>query len=73
MDSVLRNSLDNHEILDEVRVNDLSEIRDDPSTFYFQELQSAHTFPTTMISMDMTLMHSKVSFVDQIPQLLRDK
>ncbi|CAF3392312.1 unnamed protein product [Rotaria sp. Silwood1] len=73
MDSVLMNSLDNHEILDEVRVNDLSEIRDDPSTFYFQELQSAHTFPTTMISMDMTLMHSKVSFVDQIPQLLRDK
>ncbi|CAF0780062.1 unnamed protein product [Rotaria sordida] len=73
IDSVLMNSLDNHEILDEICGNDLSEVRDDPSTFYFQEFQSAHTFPTTMISMDMTLANSKVSFVDQIPQLLRDK
>ncbi|CAF1454477.1 unnamed protein product [Rotaria sordida] len=73
IDSVLMNSLDNNEILDEICSNDLSEVRNDPSTFYFQELQSALTFPTTMISMDMTLMNSKVSFVDQILQLLRDK
>ncbi|CAF4276045.1 unnamed protein product [Rotaria sp. Silwood2] len=73
IDSLLMNSFDNHETLDEACNNDLSEVRDDPSTFCFQELQSAHTFPTTMISMDMTLMHSKVSFIDQIPQLLRDK
>ncbi len=26
-----------------------------------------------MVSMDLTLMHSKISFVDHIPQLLRDK
>jgi len=26
-----------------------------------------------MVSMDMTLINSKISFVDQIPQLLRDK
>ncbi len=26
-----------------------------------------------MVSMDMTLLHSKISFVDYIPQLLREK
>ncbi|UJR36803.1 hypothetical protein I4U23_029517 [Adineta vaga] len=74
--SVLDSSLmdfDNvQETMNEICNNDLSEIRDDPSQFYFQELQSAYTFPTTMVSVDVTLMHSKMSFADHIPHLLRD-
>ncbi|CAF1681472.1 unnamed protein product [Rotaria magnacalcarata] len=74
MNSSFMNTIDNAEIInDGLYFDELSEPRDDPLTFHFQELQSTHTAPTTMVSMDVTLMHSKMSFVDNIPQLIRDQ
>ncbi|CAF3579999.1 unnamed protein product [Adineta steineri] len=73
IDSSLISLNDGHDIPNEIFNNDFSEVRDDISNYYFQELRSAHTFPTTMVSMDVTLLQSKMSFADHIPQLLRDK
>ncbi|CAF3721693.1 unnamed protein product [Rotaria socialis] len=74
MNSSFMNTIDNAEIInDDIYFDELSEPRDDPLTFHFQELQSTHTAPTTMVSMDVTLMHSKMSFADNIPQLIRDQ
>ncbi|CAF0991705.1 unnamed protein product [Adineta steineri] len=73
IDSSLISLNDGQDIPNEIFSNDFSEVRDDISNYYFQELRSAHTFPTTMVSIDVTLLQSKMSFADHIPQLLRDK
>ncbi|CAF0921323.1 unnamed protein product [Adineta ricciae] len=72
LDRSLMDVSDDYDAENEVFSNGLSELRDDPFQFCFQELQSAHTCPTTMASMDVTLAQSKASFVDQIPHLLRE-
>ncbi|UJR09344.1 hypothetical protein I4U23_013587 [Adineta vaga] len=71
-------TIDECSIVDSINMEDdhnllLSDLRDEPTSFYGQELQSTYTCPITMPSMDITLLPNKMSFVDHAPNLLREK
>ncbi|CAF1390088.1 unnamed protein product [Adineta ricciae] len=69
-------TIDECSIVDSLNIEDdhnlVSDLRDEPTSFYCQELQSTYTCPMTMPSMDVTLVPNKMSFVDHVPHLLRE-
>ncbi|CAF3972737.1 unnamed protein product [Adineta steineri] len=53
--------------------NILSDLRDEGASFHYQDLQSTYVGPPIIPSMDMTVLPNKLSFVDSVPSLLREK